>query len=121
VEAVGHYISSEKVDCDFILTRAFDVQLGHDVCRNVKSGYRALEAAGSPAVQKTFAVPDKYAEKVCIDGTLAQRPIPAFRTAIGNIRVAKGFRSQRGQECLLLHCWSLLAISTDSPHVLKGR
>ncbi|EKJ72512.1 hypothetical protein FPSE_07393 [Fusarium pseudograminearum CS3096] len=64
VEAVGQYVTREKVDCDFIATRAFDVQLTDDVRRKVDSGFRALEAAGSRAVQKTFPIPNKFAEKV---------------------------------------------------------
>ncbi|KAH7393790.1 FAD dependent oxidoreductase [Phaeosphaeria sp. MPI-PUGE-AT-0046c] len=64
IKAVEQYIARESVDCDFISTRAFDVQLTNDVCHNVESGYRALEATGSLAAQKIFAIPKDFAEKV---------------------------------------------------------
>jgi hypothetical protein len=64
IKAVEQYIARERVDCDFISTRAVDVQLTDDMCRKVESGYRALEATGSPAAQKIFPIPKKYVEKV---------------------------------------------------------
>jgi glycine/D-amino acid oxidase-like deaminating enzyme len=64
VKAVAEYILENKVDCDFIASRAVDVQLSYDVHRKVGSNHRAMIQAGSIAVQETFAVPDIYAERV---------------------------------------------------------
>jgi glycine/D-amino acid oxidase-like deaminating enzyme len=64
VKAVTQYILTDKVDCDFIATRAIDVQLTSEVQRKVDSNHRAMIQAGSIAAQETFVIPEKYAETV---------------------------------------------------------
>jgi glycine/D-amino acid oxidase-like deaminating enzyme len=51
LSAVGDYIQREKVDCDFKLTRAVDVQLDLGVHTRIKAGYDALRLAGVEAAK----------------------------------------------------------------------
>ncbi|KAJ4094924.1 hypothetical protein NW761_005383 [Fusarium oxysporum] len=62
VKAVTEYIQQNKVDCDFVLTRAVDVQLstGHQL--RIKEGYDKLIAAGLEPTKDTFSVEGNDAE-----------------------------------------------------------
>ena len=64
VEAVKNYIQGQKVDCDFMMTQAVDVQLSEDHNRALKSGYDQMVNAGVEATKKAFYVDGKYAEMV---------------------------------------------------------
>lgn len=64
VKAVSQYVEEEKVDCDFVLTRAMDVFFPQDMARKAQYGYDKLVEAGVKITNETYAVPDKYAEKV---------------------------------------------------------
>jgi hypothetical protein len=65
VLAVQDYITSEKVDCDFVLTRAVDVQFNEEQHRKLKSGHRLLATANVEATKRTYCAPDDRAETVC--------------------------------------------------------
>ncbi|KAJ4051114.1 hypothetical protein NW760_001098 [Fusarium oxysporum] len=62
VKAVTEYIQQNKVDCDFVLTRAVDVQLstGHQL--RIKESYDKLIAAGLEPTKDTFSVEGNDAE-----------------------------------------------------------
>ncbi|KAF4442689.1 Gamma-glutamylputrescine oxidoreductase [Fusarium acutatum] len=62
VKAVTEYIQQNKVDCDFVLTRAVDVQLSTGHQRRIKEGYDRLVAAGLEPTKNTFCVEEKDAE-----------------------------------------------------------
>lgn len=62
LQAVSKLIVEQNIDCDFILTRAIDVQLGNDVNEKVKAAYERLRGTG--IAKDVFAIPDKFAEKV---------------------------------------------------------
>lgn len=62
LQAVSKLIVEQNIDCDFILTRAIDVQLGDDVNEKAKAGYERLRRTG--VAKEVFAIPDKFAEKV---------------------------------------------------------
>ncbi|KAK1976237.1 hypothetical protein LZ30DRAFT_603873, partial [Colletotrichum cereale] len=47
VDAIKQYIAIEKVDCDFIATRAIDVKLTNDDCRKVDSGFKSWKQLDS--------------------------------------------------------------------------
>lgn len=64
VEAVTKYVTEEKVDCDFVLTRAIDVQLSDSLSDRIKREYKSLVDAGLTTAKETFAIPDKHAERV---------------------------------------------------------
>lgn len=64
VEAVTEFIRENKVDCDFVLTRATDVQFSAEHQEKVRAGYERLLAAGVKATKGTYCAEDRYAEKV---------------------------------------------------------
>ncbi|KAF5986397.1 oxidoreductase [Fusarium bulbicola] len=64
VKAVTDYIQQNKVDCDFVLTRAVDVQLSTGHQRRIKEGYDKLIAAGLETTKDTLSVEEKDAEMV---------------------------------------------------------
>lgn len=66
VKAVTEYIQQNKVDCDFVLTRAVDVQLSTGHQRRIKEGYDKLIAAGLESTKDTFSVEENYAEMVSL-------------------------------------------------------
>ncbi|KAG4258772.1 hypothetical protein FPRO03_13438 [Fusarium proliferatum] len=62
VKAVTEYVQQNKVDCDFVLTRAVDVQLSTGHQRRIREGYDKLIAAGLEPTKNTFSVDGKDAE-----------------------------------------------------------
>ncbi|KAH7240373.1 FAD dependent oxidoreductase [Fusarium redolens] len=62
VKAVTEYIRQNKVDCDFVLTRAVDVQLSTGHQRRIKEGYDKLIAAGLEPTKDTFSIEGKDTE-----------------------------------------------------------
>ncbi|KAG5786921.1 hypothetical protein H9Q69_014008 [Fusarium xylarioides] len=62
VRAVTDYIQQNKVDCDFVLTRAVGVQLSTGHQRRIKEGYEKLIAVGLEPTKHTFSVEGKDAE-----------------------------------------------------------
>jgi hypothetical protein len=65
IRAVTEYVTKEKVDCDFVLTRAIDVQLTEDSHRSVEQAHKLACSAGVKSTKETFVVPEQHAEKVC--------------------------------------------------------
>ncbi|KAF3011717.1 hypothetical protein E8E14_009830 [Neopestalotiopsis sp. 37M] len=64
VRAVTEFVTKEKVDCDFVLTRAIDVQLTEDSHRSVEQAHKLACSAGVKSTKETFVVPEQHAEKV---------------------------------------------------------
>ncbi|KAH6628984.1 FAD dependent oxidoreductase [Boeremia exigua] len=62
LQAVSDFIIENNVDCDYIVTRAVDVQLGDDVYNKAKAGYELLKK--SRTGKDVFAIPDSLAEKI---------------------------------------------------------
>lgn len=67
IKAVTEYVQRNKIDCDFVLTRAIDVQFSPDHQRRIKNGYDKLVAEGVEATKETFSVPEEGAEMVSIN------------------------------------------------------
>lgn len=64
VKAVSKYLADEKVDCDFVMTEAIDVQLSSDLSKRIKEGYDKLVMSGVQSARATVPVPEEMAEKV---------------------------------------------------------
>lgn len=79
--AVTEFIRQEKIDCDFIVTRAVDVQFSEKHQSRLREGYESLVEAGVESTKTTFCAPDHYAEQVCIDWT-AEDKSPGMQTGI---------------------------------------
>lgn len=62
LQAVSNFIVENNIDCDYIVTRAVDVQLGNDVYEKAKAGYELLRKL--PTTKNVFAVPNNLAETV---------------------------------------------------------
>lgn len=66
VKALAEYVQQNKVDCDFVLTRAIDVQLTSDNQQRIKAGFGELLAAGVEPTSETFSLEGKDAEMACV-------------------------------------------------------
>lgn len=55
---------TEEIDCDFVLTKAIDVQLLPKECRNAKADFDRLGAAGVKSVSRVDFYGEKDAEEV---------------------------------------------------------
>ncbi|KAL2209864.1 FAD dependent oxidoreductase [Sarocladium strictum] len=64
VRAVTDFIREEEIDCDFVLTRAVDVQLNDELQGVLERRYHGLIAAGVEATRSTFCAPRKDAEQL---------------------------------------------------------
>lgn len=64
LEAVAEFVREEKVDCDFVVTRAVDVQFNEEQHKKLKQGYENLSAANVKSTKGTFHAPERYAEQV---------------------------------------------------------
>ncbi|KAJ3529638.1 hypothetical protein NM208_g9668 [Fusarium decemcellulare] len=64
VEAVTNFIRDENIDCDFVLTRAVDVQFSAEQQDRIEAGYKSLLAKGVEATKHTYCAPRKFAEKL---------------------------------------------------------
>jgi hypothetical protein len=73
VKAVTEYIRQNKVNCDFVLTRAVDVQLSTGHQRRIKEGYDKLIAAGLEPTKDTFSIEGKDTEMVSVLSVLSAR------------------------------------------------
>ncbi|QKD56842.2 FAD dependent oxidoreductase [Fusarium oxysporum Fo47] len=64
VDAIANYVREEDVDCDFVLTRAIDVQLSASHQEKLRTGYNSLVEQGVEATKRTYCAPDKFAESL---------------------------------------------------------
>lgn len=66
VHAVKDFVDKEKIDCDYTVTKAIDVQLSSDHFQKLKSGYERLVSNGSEPTKQARFVNAKDAESVNI-------------------------------------------------------
>lgn len=64
MRAVKDHIDTEKVDCDFVMTRAIDVQFDKQHQRNLMKAHQMLASSGVESTKRTYCGPDQYAEQV---------------------------------------------------------
>lgn len=64
VLAVKDLVETEKIDCDFHLTRAVDVYLDPEHARQTEAAYRALLKTGAVNLSDVAFIPKKDAERV---------------------------------------------------------
>ena len=64
VDAIRDLVEKEKIDCDFVITRAIDVQLKEPIQDKLKAGYDRLIKSGVAATTKVFFAPEDTAEAV---------------------------------------------------------
>ncbi|KFY78227.1 hypothetical protein V499_02543 [Pseudogymnoascus sp. VKM F-103] len=65
VDAITELVRTEKIDCDFVLTKAIDVQLLPEECRTAKANFDSLAAAGVKSVGRVAFYGRDDAEERC--------------------------------------------------------
>ena len=82
VDAVADFIRDQDIDCDFVLTRALDVQLSTRLQDDAKAGYDLLLKEGVEATKKTYCSPPEFAERVSMhQGSANALRRPQFPTS----------------------------------------
>jgi hypothetical protein len=66
VFAVKRLVEKEKIDCDFLLTRAIDATLDPELARESEESYYQLKKAGVAALDDVQFTPKKDAEGVSL-------------------------------------------------------
>jgi hypothetical protein len=64
--ALKALVERENIDCDFHLTRAFDVYLDASHAKQTEEAYRKLVQAGVLDLKDVQFMPKRDAERVCI-------------------------------------------------------
>jgi glycine/D-amino acid oxidase-like deaminating enzyme len=102
IYAVKAVVEKEKIDCDFVLTRAIDVTLDPALAEKSKADYDLLVKAGVAALGDVQYTPQKYAERVSgVKGALCAFSFTAahiwpykFVMALLQIAIKKGVNLQ---------------------------
>lgn len=64
VQAVKEFVAREGIDCDYVFTKAVDVQLSDDHFKKLKAGYERLIASGCAPTKQALCVGPEKAEAV---------------------------------------------------------
>jgi hypothetical protein len=64
VDTIRELVRTEKIDSDFVLTKAIDVQLLPEECRDAKANFDGLADAGVKSVNRVAFYGQKDAEEV---------------------------------------------------------
>lgn len=64
LQAIGDLVEKEKVDCDLILTRSFDVFLDEGQAKASKEAYDKMLSFGITSIKDAHYTPAKQAEQV---------------------------------------------------------
>lgn len=66
VHAIKDFVDKEKIDCDYTVTKAIDVQLSSDHFQKLKNGYERLISNGSEPTKQARFVNAENAESVSL-------------------------------------------------------
>ena len=69
IQAIKTLVEKEKTDCDFTLTRTFDVFLDEDMAEKSKHAYDRMVQQGLTSVGDAQYTPAKFAERVCLSNS----------------------------------------------------
>jgi lactate dehydrogenase-like 2-hydroxyacid dehydrogenase len=64
VHAVKELVEKEKIDCDFVLTRACDATLDPELARDTHNAFTELQKSGVANLKDVFYAHGKEAEEV---------------------------------------------------------
>lgn len=64
IQAIKKLVEKEHIDCDFTLTRTFDVFLDETFANKSKDAYDSMVKRGLTSIQDAHFTPAKYAERV---------------------------------------------------------
>ena len=65
VHAVKQLVEKEKIDCDFVLTRACDATLHKGLADETEGAFEELVRTGVADFKDVYHAPKKDAERVC--------------------------------------------------------
>ena len=102
LQVIKQLVEKEHIDCDFTLTRTFDVFLDEGFANKSKEAYDAMVARGLTCIQDAHFTPAKYAERVsgvkdakgCFSFTAAHLWPYKFILHLLGFAVAKGLNLQ---------------------------
>lgn len=102
IQAIKKLIEKEHIDCDFTLTRTFDVFLDEEFANESKEAYDSMVKRGLTSIQDAHFTPAKYAERVsgvkdakgCFSFTAAHLWPYKFIMNLLGLAVAKGLNLQ---------------------------
>ena len=102
IQAIKKLVEKEHIDCDFTLTRTFDVFLDEEFARKSKEAYDVMVTKGLTSIQDAHFTPARYAERVsgvkgakgCFSFTAAHLWPYKFVTHLLALAVAKGLNLQ---------------------------
>ena len=102
LQAIKQLVEKEHIDCDFTLTRTFDVFLDQGFANRSKEAYNAMVNKGLTSIQDAHFTPAKYAERVsgvkdakgCFSFTAAHLWPYKFILHLLGVAVAKGLNLQ---------------------------
>lgn len=72
VHAINDFVDKEKIDCNYTVTKAIDVQLNADHFQKLKTGYEGLITNGCDPTKQALFVNAEEAESVSICFSLKQ-------------------------------------------------
>ena len=102
IQAIKKLVEKEDIDCDFTLTRTFDVFLDEDFARKSKAAYDVRVKKGVTSIQDAHFTPARHAERVsgvkgakgCFSFTAAHLWPYKLVTHLLGLAVAKGLNLQ---------------------------
>lgn len=117
VDVIKELVERENIDCDYVVTRAVDVQFKESIRDKLKAGYDQLIDSGVATTKGVFFTAGEKAEAV------------SSQVYDSNSRFSKSliaFRRERSQRLLHLHCWPYLALqirltSLDESHLARSQ
>lgn len=113
VAAIKELVEKEKIDCDFVITRAMDVPLQADIRDELEAGRQMLAKAGVKTAKDTFSSSQEAAEGV-------QNSLFSIENSNHELTRAD-IRCQRRQRVFLIHSRSYIPLQTRSSSSQAGR
>ncbi len=102
IQAIKRLVEKEHIDCDFTLTRTFDVFFEEEFANKAKKAYDSMVKQGLTSIQDAHFTPAKYAERVsgvkgakgCFSFTAAHLWPYKFIMHLLSLAIAKGLHLQ---------------------------
>jgi hypothetical protein len=115
VDVIKEVVEKENIDCDFVVTRAVDVQFKDSFRDKLKAGYDRLIESGVTATKGVSYTSDDKAEAVSSESGLCSH----FSDS------SKDLWCEKSQRLLYLYYWDYLALqvrltSPDESHLARS-
>lgn len=67
LHTIKRVIEEEAIDCDFVMTRSFDVFCNQEAADDVKAKFQKMAKDGDELVKDAGLIPDKFIQRVRFD------------------------------------------------------